>query len=281
MNDFAAEPLTPEEERVRAAVKGLPAPAPGAEFRELLRTEFTSGHFRERVPGIASAAAGRSRASLPWYASPRARWAGVPLAFAALLIAASVLNRGPDWTVSSATGLGVALVDGQPVPMNHVEELERVLRPGTRVRVPDGASLEIMGPGQMVVQLAPGTDLTIPATSGRWWGRHASAEVRSGELRITTGPRFHGARLAITTPAAVVEVTGTTLAVICDPEGTCVCVLEGRVRVGPRDGPMADVEQGHLRFTYNDGRDPKVAGMRENEAIELGRLREARGPALR
>src|SRR5207249_6837996 len=133
------------------------------------------------------------------------------------------------------------------------------------------SQLEIMGPGQLVIQMTPGSDVTIPKTPGRWFGRRVSTEVRAGELRITTGHGFDGARLSITTPAARVEVTGTTLAVICDPEGTCVCVLEGKVGVGGRDGPMETVKQGRRRFMFNDGR-AEAAEIRPTELVQLGEL---------
>jgi ferric-dicitrate binding protein FerR (iron transport regulator) len=281
MKNPAMEPLDPAQERAREALDRMPAAPPDPDFRATLRAEVATGRFRERGTGRPLEDALRRRAGPRGVlGSPAVRWAGVPLAFAALLMMVSALNRAPDWSVSAASGLGIAVVDGQPIPMNHTAELARALQAGARVRVPEGSEIELMGPGQMLIQLTSGTDFVVPPTPGRWWRRSVSAEVRAGELRITTGPHFHGARLTLTTPAARVEVTGTTLAVICDPEGTCVCVLEGRVRVGPLDGALADVEGGHLRFIYSDGREPKVAGMREVEATRLGEMRSNRAPLL-
>jgi len=63
-----------------------------------------------------------------------------------------------------------------------------------------------------------------------------------GEIRVTTGPSFPGAHLDVSTPVAAIEVSGTTFAVILEPHGTCVCVLEGTVKVGRRDThKMGDV----------------------------------------
>ena len=53
-------------------------------------------------------------------------------------------------------------------------------------------------------------------------------------------------------PEVRVEVTGTTLAVIREPQGTCVCVLEGAVRMGGPREPMATVPHGHLRYVFGD-----------------------------
>ena len=64
-------------------------------------------------------------------------------------------------------------------------------------------------------------------------------------------------------------VTGTTLAVIRDAEGTCVCVCEGTVEVGPRGGPMARVTRDRRRFVFRDGRPPEDAAIREVEGVEL------------
>ena len=79
---------------------------------------------------------------------------------------------------------------------------------------------------------------------------------------------------------ARVEVTGTTLAVICDPEGTCVCVFEGVVHVGRKSGPLSPVEHGKRGFVYNDGREPVVATIRETELVKLGMFREQSRKAL-
>jgi len=211
--------------------------------------------------------------SRPWFGSGRQPLAW---AFAAAVVAIVIgaLNHGPEWRLTGASGNGIVIVDQQPVPINHVDELVRSLTPGTRVRVPAGCQLEITCPGNMVVQITPGTDAVIPGSPGRWFSRVAKGEIKSGELRITTGGGFRGARLVIATPEASILVSGTTLAVICEPQGTCVCVLEGQVRVGPKAGPMAEVESGKRRFVFNDGRPPEAASIRDNELVDLGAFRD-------
>jgi len=100
-------------------------------------------------------------------------------------------------------------------------------------------------------------------------------------VRAVTGPAFHGARLAVETPEARVEVTGTTLAIICEPTGTCVCVLDGRVRVGTRGGAgMADVSAGRRRYVFSDGRPDESAAMRPNEHVALGEFRARAMPMM-
>jgi hypothetical protein len=75
---------------------------------------------------------------------------------------------------------------------------------------------------------------------------------------------------------------GTTFAVICEPTGTCVCVMEGRLKVGTRGGPgPVEVTAGHRRYVFADGRPEESAEMRDTEHAPLGelqqRMREAMG----
>jgi hypothetical protein len=259
------------EELARGALSALAAAPADPAFRATLRREFVTGEFAPRTARVASVPA---RVALPGSRVRRAVWYAVPAALAATLIAVSLLNRAPALTVSSASGEGVAVIGGIPVPMNHVDELERMVRPGVRIRIPDGTALEVEAKGVLAIQVTPGTDVVLPRAPGRWFGRVTHAEVTTGELRITTGNRFHGARLAIETPEARVEVRGTTLAVICEPQGTCVCVFEGAVRVGEKDGPMTDVTEGNRRYVFHDGRAPESAQIREGEVTGLGDFRK-------
>ncbi len=261
------ERLTPEQTRAREAVRQFEAPPADAAFRARLEHDFTSGRI------AAGAATTRVRSGHPMVLLRRA---AVPLAAAAALLAVSLLNRGPAFTLGAARGDGIVVVDGVPVPMTHREELARRMRAGARARVPDGVELEIASPGYAAIQLTGGTDVALPASPGRWFGRTARLEVRSGELRITTGPRFHGARLEIETPEAAVTVTGTTLAVICEPAGTCVCVLDGRVAVGRKGESGAMIDAGHLRYVFNDSRPPASEAMRPTERVTLAMFRDAK-----
>jgi len=268
--------LTPDQERAREALGALATSPADPVFRARTRDAFVTG---------ALGAPGRAGARLHGVSGRRAvagsawRWAAFPAAAAALFLIVGLINRGPGWRISASRGAGIAVIDGRPVPMNHTEDLARWIRPGARIRVPEASELELVSPRQIAMELTPGTDATVPQTPGRWYGRRVSAEVLAGEVRLMTGPRFDGARLSITTPAARVEVTGTTLAVICDPEGTCVCVLEGKVGVGGRDGPMETVKQGRRRFMFNDGR-AEAAEIRPTELVQLGELRERKRALL-
>jgi hypothetical protein len=261
--------LTPLQSRAREVIRELQTPAAEEEFRARLKRQFVSGQFETaRTPVVGLEPRRRPR----WIAAPAVRWAAVAAAMAVVIAGGYALNRGPQWEMIGASGAGVAVVDGLPVPMSHVDDLRRRVKSGVRLRIPAGSQLLLALPGQLALQIAPATDVTVPAPPGRWFGRETHAEVRSGVLRITTGKGFEGARLMVTTPEARVSVTGTTLAVICEPEGTCVCVHEGTVEVGRQEGAMTPVKQGRRRFVYNDGRDPAEGPMREVESVELGSL---------
>jgi hypothetical protein len=269
MNERGVEPSTPDEARARDALRSLPPPSAGAAFRERLKRDFVAGRFGE--PRVL-------RLPVAWYRRPL--WRLVPAAAAALVVVAAVANRGPAWMVLASAGEGVAVVDQVPVPMGHIEELQRRLRPGVRLQIPVGSEIELASPGGLVVQVTSGTEFRLPAVPGHWVGRRVAGEVRHGEIRVTTGPAFHGARLHVETPEAIVVVTGTTLAVICEPGGTCVCVFDGQVSVGAKGEHMEPVVTGRRRFVFNDGRLPESAEIRPVENERLAAFRLSRGAWL-
>lgn len=267
----AREPelLTPEERRASEAVRSLATPPADAAYRARLKREFASGALAEP--------AGSPVQALPFWRRPAFAWAALPAAAAAALLVVSALDRGPSWELVASSGTGQAIVDGVPVPMASADGLRRRLHHGVRLQVPSDGEVEIALPGQIALQVAGGTDVTLPAAAGRWFGRSTHAMVAHGELRITTGAGFHGARLAVETPEAKVEVTGTTLAVICEPTGTCVCVLDGRVRVaGQGEGSGVMVGAGRRRYVFNDARPPEPAEIRPNELVSLREFREGK-----
>jgi len=262
--------MSPDEERAARLVRGLETPEADPRFRTQLREAFVSGRIVEEAPSPRTV-----RVATPWWRLPVVGWAAAATAVVAVLVSVLVLNQPPAWKVIGVEGNGIAIVDGRRVPIDRTDALDAAIRSGARVQVPDGALISLASTGQMAVDLVGGSDLVVPRLPGRWFGRASYAEVERGSMRITTGTAFHGARLRVQTPEAGVEVTGTTLAVICEPAGTCVCVLEGRVMVGPRDGPMAEVQAGRRRFLFVDGTE-EADEMRPTERMKLSMLRDAR-----
>ncbi len=269
-----SDDLSPEARRARDGVRALSRPQAEPSYRARLKQAFVAGTIPEPVRGGATGGGPAVPArrlpgwrSLPWAA------ALVPAAAALIVVTGLVLNRGPAWEVIGVSGEGLAVVDGRPIPVAHREDLGRALRPGTRLTLSSGATLEIGTRGQMVMQVAPSTDMTLPTSAGRWFAREVRAAIASGEVRITTGRGFRGATLHVATPEARVMVTGTTLAVIRETHGTCVCVMDGVVHVGGRSEPMVAVEAGRRRFVFNDGRAPEQDEMRPMERVKLGEFR--------
>jgi ferric-dicitrate binding protein FerR (iron transport regulator) len=267
MNAERPDRLTPEEVRAREALRSLPPPRAVPAFRERLKRDFVSGRIGERPP---------LELPVAWHRRMAWRFALAPAAAALLAATVWIADRGAGWTVIATQGEGAAMVDGSPVPLASRQELGRRLRPGVRLSVPAGAEVELASAAGLIVQVTAGTEFTLPDTPGRWLRRRVTGAVRMGEIRVTTGPAFAGARLRLDTPEAEVEVTGTTLAVICEPVGTCVCVYEGLVKVGARGTSMEAVANGHRRFVFNDGRPPESAGIRPIENTTLGTFRESR-----
>ena len=259
--------------RARAALAGLrPPPAPAAAFRARLRREFAAGTL---APADAVAAPRR-------VVRPALRWAGAAVAAAGIAAGTLALgNAGPAWRVVAAAGAGAATVDGRAVPLADAAALTAALVPGAHVRLPAGAALEIASARTLAIQMAGGTDAVVPRVPGRWFGRAVAGSLAAGEWRVTTGAAFPGARLAITTPSARVEVTGTTLAVICQPQGTCVCVFEGHVRVGRVRGDLVTVAGGRRRYVYADAAHaPLDDAMLPGERPALGDFCDAMRPLL-
>ncbi len=259
--------LRPEEARAREALRSLAPPRADAAFRERLKRDFVTGRIGERRA---------LQLPVAWHRRPVWRLALVPAALALVAVSVWMADRGPGWTVMAFQGEGAVVVDGVTFPLARREALARALGPGARLAVPAGVEVELASTSGVVVQVTAGTEFTLPATPGRWFRRTVTGAVRRGEIRVTTGPAFVGARLRVDTPEAGIEVTGTTLAVICEPAGTCVCVYDGVVKVGPRGAGMEPVTGGRRRFVFNDGRAPESAEIRPTEIYKLGMFRDSR-----
>lgn len=276
--------ITAAERGAQAAVRSLAAPAeaPSEAFRARLREGFVAGTLVAVVPEEPAALPipeappaepkGRVIAG-PWRLRPSV-W--VPLAAAAALVfALGLANRGPRWEVVATTGEGVVRIDGQSVPARATEVIGRLAARGGRVQLPDGVGLDLVAPGQMAVRLSAGSDVRLSGAPNRWIGRSARIAIEVGDVFISTGREFRGAQLAVTTPEARVDVLGTSFAVMRFGHGTCVCVMEGRVRVGAAyDGSAAEVAEGERRFCYPSA-PPYSETILESSVHELHDLQHA------
>jgi len=259
-----------------------------------VKQEFVSGAIQVSGSKLRRARADIDAASGmkgPIFRAPRRRgvpvaaWVGASLAAAAALVVIfGAMNRGPTWWVTAARGEGEIRVDGQTVALDDRDAMRRLLVPGAEVEVTGNAELDLCSDGVLALQLTPGTRMTLPPPPARWVGRHTELYARAGELRVTTGRKFKGVQLAIMSPTAAVQVTGTTFAVIIEDAGTCVCVYEGTAMVGRhRGGEFADmraVPGGMRRYVYLDERSSDLHDMREDERAKLASFRESQRPWL-
>jgi ferric-dicitrate binding protein FerR (iron transport regulator) len=234
--------LSPQEQRARERVAALSRPEADHAFRERLQADFTRGQVGTRREIVLEPP---RRAA--W------RWALAPLLAAALIVSALALNRAPGWQVAASLGEGAITLDGRPVSAKNLAEVSRLIHPGVRVRTPEGVVLRLASAGLGMMEITPGSDVTLPSVPGRWFSRAVRAEVQGGIARFSTAPAFHGARLSIQTPEAEVEVTGTTFSVLSLPVGTCVCVLEGQVKMRERGGAMTTIGPGARHEIFNTG----------------------------
>ncbi|HET7498002.1 MAG TPA: hypothetical protein VFM00_06855 [Candidatus Eisenbacteria bacterium] len=297
--------LPPEAERARAALRAAPPLRADPAFRERLKQEFVSGAIEvtgsrvrrlrangESGPSRLAGAPRLKRGEFPGghrRGVPTLAWVVASLAAAAALVVVfGSLNRGPTWWVTAARGDGTVRVDGQTVALDDRDAMRRLLVPGAEIELTGNAELDICSNGVLAVQLAPGTRMTLPPPPGRWLGRRTELYARSGELRVTTGKNFPGAQLAVMSPTAAVEIKGTTVAIIIEDTGTCVCVYEGSAMVGRlRGGEFADmhaVPGGMRRYVYKDERaavkDPDLHDMRAEERGKLASFRDSQRPWL-
>ena len=179
---------TPEEARAREALRVLERPRLAPAFRERLKRDFAAGRIGEGRALVLPVA---------WHRRPAWRLALVSAVAGLLAVTVLSANRGSGWTVMATRGDGVAIVDLAPVPLGHREDLAHRLRPGARLTVPTDGEVELASASGLVVQVTAGTEFTLPAVPGRWFGRRVRAAVRHGEIRVTTGSAFHGARLRV------------------------------------------------------------------------------------
>ncbi|MGH7726727.1 MAG: FecR domain-containing protein [Candidatus Eiseniibacteriota bacterium] len=248
---------------LQIALRRMPRRAAPPEFHALLRTRFVRDEIPARAP--------RERAIRRRLAVGAV--AAVCGIAATLLLVAGPLNLGAAWKLSAVTGTGTAIIDGHPVPLGAPDALANRLHSGAEVVLPPEAQLDLELPGLALMQITGGTRATVPGRPGRWFGRSVTTSLTAGELRISTGPAFAGTRLTVVTPQARAVVAGTTLAVLCNRDTSCVCVFEGRVAM---IGGVSDtVQAGFRRTVFLHSRPPLLEPIRPMEAMKLGMLREA------
>lgn len=257
------EKMTPEEQRVRRAIRDSGPVRADPHFRERLKRDFVSGAIRERE------APARQRFFL------RPTWQ-----FAALLAAAVAAwlllrhSQGPSWQIHAVLGKGWIKVDDLQVDTREPGRLAGLVRPKARVRVGGEAALDVRGGDALLIELAGGSDVTLPAAPLRWFAKPLEGVLHSGEIRFRTGPGFAGHELTFLTAEGRIEVTGTAVSVYKGEDFTCVCVLEGTARVGRDEDRMENIGAGLRKVMFSGERPSQVIDIEPHHAEELRKFLE-------
>jgi ferric-dicitrate binding protein FerR (iron transport regulator) len=260
--------LGPEE--TREMLRGLRDEKPDPEYRERVRRSFVSGGVSLERAGTAAALGGRGAHQERW----RARLV-VWLALAATIAPGVWLgnaNMGPHWVLHRVTDVGQVLLDGRP--LNQERDLGVRLRPGALLTTSGDAEADLACGDLAVLRVPSGTELAVPTPLGRWFRRSSTCELRRGEARVATTSHFVGAKLSIRTNLAVIEVTGTTLAVFAGQDSTCLCVLEGSATMIDRGGTRSSVAAGNRVTLFQDARAPRREAILPMERMKLQMMRD-------
>lgn len=203
----------------------------------------------------------------------RRRWP-----WAAILIAAFTLlwvgaPADPGWRVVDVEGAGSVRIGSATFSSSDRAAIGRRLISGATVQVASSVTLVLASAGNVLLEVSPGTELVLPTPRRMALRSIWDGELRSGVLRLSTGPDFHGTELVLATPGGDVHVTGTTLAVVCGESDTCVCVLEGLVRLGNEGGGTL-IEPGMRRTRFFPTGATLDEPLAPEESARLDALRE-------
>lgn len=257
-----------DERDIRDAVRSTEDVRADSGYRARLKRSFQDGTTESPFEGDA----GRPR-------KRRLAWLLLPAAAILVVVALLVPRPGPAWTVVALDGDVPIEVGERAVSGDAPDDLAEALRAGGRVRVPDGATLDVRLDDVMVLEFAGGTDATVPPIPDG--GDAFVAEVHHGEMRIKTGPGFAGSALHIRTPESRTEIVGTIVSVYKGDGYTCVCVLEGTARVGVDETDLEDVPHDHLKFFFDDGSDPILTDISPEHEADLVEFRDRFEDAFR
>jgi ferric-dicitrate binding protein FerR (iron transport regulator) len=244
MTDHRDQPIN--ETTLSQWIRELPPKEADPAFRAKLRADFAAGRLSEVARDEADRGAAISLSR--WM-----RWAAPVAAVVVVLLAFVTLNRGPALRVADVTGVGEVVIDGERIAADDIGTLGERIDSGSDIEVSSDVTLDLTAGDIALYELVAGTQMTIPPSPGRWFGRAVACSLFVGEVRIKTGRDFAGTELSVYTPDGMVVVSGTLLSIQCDAGGTCVCVLQGTARVGVDENDLEAVEPGFRKIMLRDG----------------------------
>ena len=255
MDEVDGMDLSPEDIRVREAVRSLSQPVADATFRDHLRESFATGAIDTR-PALRETV----RRNAP---APGTRWRrSVPLAVAAAAAAAVIflvvgpVLRNPALNITAVHGANQIVLNGELVSCDDLTPLQAALHPGCRIEIPEGATVEVAGEGQLVMDLE-GVEFSFPRPAHRWLGGELKSTITGdGVVRMATGPGFEGSTYRLLLGDADLLVRDTVFTLTREGGEIGINVLEGELEarlpdgsskmVGPGSGAMIKGGKIHL-----------------------------------
>lgn len=253
------EGLDDQQRLAQDAVRSLPRPVAGAEFRARLKQQFVEGTIPETPLRDAAPDSDMPRALRPETQRLGRLWLGWTALAAVAVFAVAVLgfNRLPGPQLVATNGAGIVTVAGKQYDATDTGGIEGALRSGARVVVGEGARIDIVYPGSFVLRATEGTDMIMPDRPGRWFRRTVEAPMEAGELSVRTGPQLAGGSLVVRTPDSQTVIHGTLVSILKNEALTCICLYEGDAEVHCSSGNLGSVPPGQRWVVYSDGSKPQ------------------------
>ncbi len=258
---------TPDEQQALGALRALDRPRASSEARARAKAAFLAGEAPAEAPAPASAPVVPLR--------PNRFRVFVPLAAAAVLLVALFgmwqYASGPRamWNVTDVVEAGG--VQGLPTETGMLMKVD----PVTVTTGPE-SEFELQLGDMLRFRMLPGAEVELPAIPRRWNPEPMVIAVRSGEIYGTTGGEKLDVPLRIEAAEAIADVYGTTFAVFEVPEGTCVCLWLGTVKVTNRhDGATFDMQRETKFYVYKDGSVSGPLPIDDMERMKLSMMEEA------
>lgn len=223
----------------------VPLSPPAREaFRSQTRSRFLAGGIQE-----VSAPPARPRGKLVRIAVP-------VLAAAAILAVTFFLPEPPRWKVKLEGPVRLAGKEYRPEEANRFEV--ELAHAATLESLVNRVELSLEG---LTFLVLPGSEFLFPDLPDLDGATPIPLTLAGGEVYLRTGPDYRGNPIRIHTREEEVLVAGTSLGILADEQGTCVCVAEGKVGIEGAliPGGTREVEAGQsYRVFPGGGMDPKL-----------------------
>jgi len=183
--------------------------------------------FRREVQTTFLRPAESARVLVPREPRPWTRFAVLALAAAAILAVTFLLPSPERWAIRLSAPASLAGTEYTP---RQAQELAVELE-GSGTFESQGEDVHFSLGNALELELLADSELTFPMLPELDGVTPVWFQLDRGEVFLRTADSYPGNPIFISTSAAEVEVRGTTLGVLVDERGTCVCVAEGRVGV--------------------------------------------------